>query len=123
MKELIDNKIKIKEIILWLTVLCITLLAFYLYYAFNFAGYNKIIIWLVWLILCMSLVFFTAKGKQLLAFSNGAKIELQKVVWPTRQEAVQTTLIVMVMVAITGFILWGIDSLMMWGIAKLTHLG
>ena len=52
-----------------------------------------------------------------------AKIELQKVVWPTRQEAVQTTSIVMVMVTITGFVLWGIDSGMLWAIGKITHLG
>ena len=52
-----------------------------------------------------------------------AKAELLKVVWPTRQETIQTTSIVMIMVAVTGFILWGIDSGMMWVIAKITHLG
>ena len=52
-------------------------------------------------------------------FAKEAKIELRKVVWPTRQETIQTTSIVMVMVAVTGFILWGIDSGMMWIIAKI----
>ena len=56
-------------------------------------------------------------------FAKEAKLELQKVVWPTRQETIQTTSIVMVMVAITGFVLWGIDSGMLWAIGKITHLG
>ncbi len=67
--------------------------------------------------------YMTTVGKQLFEFAQEAKAELLKVVWPNRQETVQTTTIVMVMVGVTGFILWGIDSIMMWAIAKLTHLG
>ena len=67
--------------------------------------------------------FFTAKGEQVFSFAKEAKIELQKVVWPSRQETIQTTSIVMIMVTITGFVLWGIDSGMLWAIGKITHLG
>ena len=56
-------------------------------------------------------------------FVKEAKVELLKVIWPTRQETIQTTAIVMIMVALMGFILWGIDSVMVWAILKLTHLG
>ncbi len=65
----------------------------------------------------------TTAGKQVFKFAQESKVELLKVVWPTRQETIQTTTIVIVMVAVTGFILWGVDSVMMWAIAKITHLG
>jgi preprotein translocase subunit SecE len=112
-----------KEIALWLGILLITLCAFFGTYHFDFSAPIKIIIWIAWFVLTAVLGFFTTKGKEVFVFAKGAKVELQKVVWPTRQETVQTTSIVMAMAAITGFILWGIDSAMMWTIAKLTHLG
>lgn len=65
----------------------------------------------------------TSVGKQVFKFAQESKVELLKVVWPTRQETIQTTTIVIVMVTVTGFILWGVDSVMMWAIAKITHLG
>lgn len=113
----------IKDIGLWMMVVLITLLAFYGTYYFNFTDPIKVIIWISWLILAGLLGFFTSKGQQVFIFAKSANIELQKVVWPTRQETVQTTSIVMIMVTLTGFILWGIDSGMVWVIAKLTHLG
>ncbi len=65
----------------------------------------------------------TNVGRQTFEFAKQSKVELQKVVWPNRQETIQTTSIVMVMVAVTGLILWGIDAGMMWAIGKITHLG
>ena len=67
--------------------------------------------------------YLTSAGKSFYAFMLESKLELQKVVWPNRQETVQTTTIVMAMVSITGFVLWAIDSFMMSIIAKITHLG
>ncbi len=113
----------IKEIALWIGLLLITILAFFGTYYYDFSAPIKAIIWIGWFVVAVVLGFFTSKGKEIFAFAKDAKIELQKVVWPTRQETIQTTSIVMVMVTITGFVLWGIDSIMMWAIAKLTHLG
>lgn len=83
----------------------------------------KVIVWIFWGVLFVTFGYFTSKGRAFVAFAADAKVELQKVVWPNRQETVQTTSIVMIMVTVTGFVLWGIDSLMMWIIAKITHLG
>lgn len=112
-----------KEGSLWFGLLIITALAFICTYYFKFTTPIKIIVWIVWLILFTVMGYFTSKGQEVFAFGIGAKAELIKVVWPTRQETIQTTSIVMIMVAITGFILWGIDSGMLWTIAKITHLG
>lgn len=62
----------------------------------------------------------TTQGRQFWGFAQDARIELRKVVWPTRQETVQTTLIVIMMVVITGLFLWGIDSVLLWLVGLLT---
>ncbi|MBB1268756.1 preprotein translocase subunit SecE [Shewanella sp. SR44-3] len=55
----------------------------------------------------------TEKGKQALAFAQEAHIEVRKVVWPTRQEALNTTFIVLVATAIVALILWGFDAILL----------
>lgn len=62
----------------------------------------------------------TAKGKQAWSFVKDARVELRKVVWPTRQETVQKTVLVVVAVLVVGLILWGIDSILLWLIGLLT---
>jgi len=116
-------KINWKETSLWLAMLLLTAATYFATTHFKFSSPVKIIVWIVWLLVFAGIGYFTAKGQQVLAFAMEARTELLKVVWPTRQETIQTTSIVMIMVATTGFILWGIDTIMMWVIAKITHLG
>lgn len=114
---------KLNELMSWMAIAVITILAFVGTYHFNFGGPIKALIWIGWLVSTLGLSLFTPQGSQVYSFAKEAKIELQKVVWPNRQETIQTTSIVMVMVAVTGFVLWGIDSGMLWAIGKITHLG
>ncbi len=123
MKSSNENQSKMKDIMSWLAIVLATAGAFVCTYYYTFTGPIQSIIWLAWLILILFLGYLTTTGKKVFAFAQEAKVELLKVVWPTRQETIQTTTIVMVMVGLTGFILWGVDSIMMWAIAKLTHLG
>ena len=51
----------------------------------------------------------SVQGKTLVGFLMGARTEIRKVVWPTRQESVQTTLIVLVVVVIASIFLAFID--------------
>jgi preprotein translocase subunit SecE len=53
-------------------------------------------------------------GKQFRKFLRDAQIEVRKVVWPTRQETWQTTLIVAVAVLIIGILIWIIDMILSW---------
>ena len=46
--------------------------------------------------------------------AKAARVEIRKVVWPTRQETTQTTLIVLGVVLLMALILWGLDSLLGW---------
>jgi preprotein translocase subunit SecE len=76
--------------------------------------------WLVLICIVALIAFQTSQGKRVWAFAQSARMELRKVVWPTRQETVQTTLIVMAMVLIAALFLWGLDSLLLWLVGFLT---
>ena len=54
----------------------------------------------------------TEKGRTAVSFAKEAKTEVRKVVWPTRQETLQTTLIVLAVTVVMALILWGIDGIM-----------
>ncbi len=123
MKNKTEPKKNTHDILLWVSVAFVTAVAFALTYLLHLTGPLKVLAWLVWLVASLALAFFTTKGQAAFVFIKEAKVELKKVVWPTRQETVQTTSIVMLMVGVTGFMLWGVDSVMMWAIGKLTHLG
>ena len=55
----------------------------------------------------------TEKGKQALVFAREAQIEVRKVVWPTRQEALNTTFIVLAATGVLALILWGMDAVLL----------
>jgi preprotein translocase subunit SecE len=61
----------------------------------------------------------TAKGRQLAGFMGNARTEVRKMVWPTRVETTQTTLIVLGVVVLVGIFLWLLDSLLGWIIRQL----
>lgn len=56
----------------------------------------------------------TSKGRASFTLLKEARIEIRKVVWPTRQETTQTTLIVLAVVLVMALLLWGLDSLLGW---------
>jgi len=56
----------------------------------------------------------TVKGRQFFELLKAARGEIRKVVWPTRQETTQTTLIVVAVVLVVALLLWGLDSLLGW---------
>ena len=56
----------------------------------------------------------TAKGAAFWNLVKGSRTEIRKVVWPTRQETVQTTLIVLAFVVLVALLLWGLDTLLGW---------
>ena len=66
------------------------------------------------------LIYQTAVGKSAWSYVRGARVEMRKVVWPTRQESVQTTLLIAVIVVIVAVALWGLDAVLLWGVKALT---
>ena len=58
-------------------------------------------------------------GKRSLGFVKDARVEIRKVVWPTRQETLQTTVAVLFMVILVAIMLWLFDMLLGWSVGKL----
>jgi len=56
-----------------------------------------------------AVALFTQKGRQFNAFRKDALVELRKIVWPTRPETVQTTVVVFVVVFVMAVVLYLLD--------------
>ena len=61
----------------------------------------------------------TVEVKQTLKVVLDSRTEIRRVVWPTRIETIQTTLIVLVAITIAALVLWGLDSLFGWATAQI----
>jgi preprotein translocase subunit SecE len=75
-------------------------------------------IWLRWIIVLAGVVagalvsLQSFQGKTFWAFVQSSRVELRKVVWPSRQETWQVTLVVFVMVVVLSLFFWGLDTLL-----------
>ncbi len=81
----------------------------------------KVLVLLVGLVIAGLIFFKTPQGKRLAAFTKETKIELRKVVWPTRDETVKTTGMIMVAVVIVAIFLWIVDAFFSWMVQLLTN--
>jgi len=62
----------------------------------------------------------TAWGASIARFISDSKIEVRKIVWPTKDETTRTTLLVFAMVSIVSLVLWLLDTFLFWGVRILT---
>ena len=74
----------------------------------------RVVALLVLAAVALAIAIKTEKGHSAWSLIKGARTEIRKVVWPTRQETVQTTLIVVAFVLVVALILWGLDSFLGW---------
>lgn len=65
----------------------------------------------------------TDKGSTFLSFAKESRTEVRKVVWPTRQETNQTTLIVLAATLVMALILWGLDGIIVRVVGFITGIG
>jgi len=56
----------------------------------------------------------TEQGAALMGLVKESRTEIRKVIWPSHQETMQTTLIVVAAVLIMALLLWALDSLLGW---------
>jgi len=73
--------------------------------------------------LSVAIAMQTAVGRRTWEFIGDSKMEVRKVVWPSRQETIQTTLVVFVMVLIMALVLWFFDMALMATMRALTGHG
>lgn len=78
---------------------------------------------LVIVAIAVGMLSTTGLGRSVWSFVLESKQEVRKVVWPTREETMRTTLLVFAMVFIVGLILWLLDMFLFWGVRFLTGQG
>ena len=112
------------SVMLLLSAACLVggIFAFY-YFANDFGQAIRVLIVLGGLGASLALAYQTQIGRTMWSFIRGANVELRKTTWPTRQESLQATLMIAVVVLITALILWGLDSALLWGVKSVTGRG
>jgi preprotein translocase subunit SecE len=75
------------------------------------------------MLVVLGMMLTTELGRTVWSFVLESRQEVRKVVWPTREETVRTTLLVFAMVFIVGLILWFLDMFLFWGVRYLTGQG
>ena len=56
----------------------------------------------------------STQGQRLWAFIQGSRVEIRKVIWPTKQETTQTAIAVFVFTLIMALFFWALDSGLLW---------
>ena len=104
----------IVKILLALIILSIGVVGFY-YYS-DQSNLYRVLGLLAATIVAVGIAATSNRGRSLVGFLKNSRTEVRKMVWPTRQEAFQTTLIVMVLVVVVGIFLFFVDKLLGWGV-------
>jgi preprotein translocase subunit SecE len=85
--------------------------------------YERVGMVLAGLVLGAALALSSAPGRGFWSYVEGSRVEVRKMVWPTRQETIQTTLALIVFVVVLGIFMLLIDMLLAWGVEKLVGAG
>ncbi|MBT8091366.1 MAG: preprotein translocase subunit SecE [Gammaproteobacteria bacterium] len=56
----------------------------------------------------------STQGQRLWHFIQGSRVEIRKVVWPTKQETTQTAIAVFVFTLVMMLFFWALDSGLLW---------
>ncbi len=108
----------------WFVSLVVLLAGIFGYYHYESeSAALRIVGLLVAVGITVAIAYTTQKGRALWGFAQDARKEVRKVVWPTKQETIQTTIIVLVMVLLVGIALWCIDMFFAWGFTVITGQG
>jgi preprotein translocase subunit SecE len=85
--------------------------------------------WMRWvsvvagLLLAAVVLALSAYGRSLRQFVLDSRVELRKIVWPTRQETLQVTLAVFIFVIVAGLFFWLVDLGLAWATKALSGQG
>jgi preprotein translocase subunit SecE len=82
----------------------------------------KVLILLSGVVLAAFVFTQSSQGDRFIHFAKETRIELRKVVWPTREETLKTTGMIMVAVVIVAIFLWIVDAFFTWGVSSVSSL-
>ena len=108
------------DVILWIIALALFVGALtvnqYLpaYWAPANSIWVRIGIILACIVVALGLLYATHQGKGFVRLLKDSRIELRRVVWPTKQETVTTSWQVLLVVVVTAITLWCFDYIIGW---------
>ncbi len=86
----------------------------YYYYETSIAQAIRVLMVLGGTAAGITIAMTSAPGHRLWHFIQGSRVEIRKVVWPTRQETTQTAIAVFVFTLIMMLFFWVLDSGLLW---------
>ena len=86
----------------------------YYYYEADIAQAIRVLMVLGGTAAGIGIAMTSAQGNRLWHFIQGSRVEIRKVVWPTKQETTQTAIAVFVFTLIMMLFFWGLDSFLLW---------
>ena len=96
------------------SVLSLIVGIFSYYYLIQISILFRVLIILASVVVSLIIIFQTYKGKSLWEFFQGSRVEIKKVIWPTKKETFQTTLTVFIFVLIMGIFFWLLDFFLLF---------
>jgi preprotein translocase subunit SecE len=120
-EEVVSNKLDSFKLLLAIAILISGIVGFYYYEAES--QLYRVLGVVFASIVAIAISSTTTLGQNLIGFGREARMEVRKVVWPTRQETLQTTFMVIVAVIVIGIFLWLIDMVLAEAIQLLTSSG
>ena len=86
----------------------------YYYYEPNFAQAVRVLMVLGGAVAGIGIAMTSTQGRRLWHFIQGSRVEIRKVVWPTKQETTQTAIAVFVFTLVMMLFFWALDSGLLW---------
>jgi preprotein translocase subunit SecE len=120
----VETANKMQDTLKWLVA---TLLLGTAVTAFYYYGEESLLLRVIGLLIVAggagAIAFTTDKGRAAWEFMRDSRTEIRKVVWPTRKETTQTTLVVLGVVTLVAIFMWMIDGILSWVVRLLLHGG
>jgi preprotein translocase subunit SecE len=120
-----SNSVQVKpaldfNLVKWLVVFALVVVGVYgnSHYANEYTAYERAVPLIFMTAIAVFVALQTVRGVAFARLVKESRTEIRRVVWPTRKEATQTTLVVVLLVLIMALILWGLD----WGLNQLVSL-
>ncbi len=115
MAALAEEKGSFADTLKLLVALSVLIAAIYGFYVF---AEQSILYRVIGLIIAVAIAGFiaytTSIGKTFWRFTGDTRVEVKKVVWPTRAHTTQITIAVLFVVILVGLFLWLLDMFLAW---------
>ena len=86
----------------------------YYYYQNDIAQAVRVLMVLAGTAAGIGIAMTSTQGQRLWHFIQGSRVEIRKVVWPTKQETTQTAIAVFVFTLVMMLFFWILDSGLLW---------